>query len=147
MKKLILLLSVIIISSCSERKMSTNRALRISADYQTAFSRYVSNRNERESTYYNYEPEKYLLVKHKRPDIYKTEILPYKIIWDSLKLVNELYIMSNMSVEELEAWQKNISKIKVREREDIKVKKSDNVDISTGDNYWVDSLIIKLEGQ
>jgi hypothetical protein len=135
MKKTLILLAIsIFFISCnsgyeSVLKQPNDKYMDIAMDYQEKFDNYLHFKFDGASGYYSSSitpPVKWMIVKRECPEIYEEFILPSKIVWDSLQHVpreRTLYEGVNADIV--------AHKIKMKELDKIKVKKSQNVEINT----------------
>jgi len=145
MKKLIIFIVALLLLVSCEHNTQYNQGYRYVDKYNKAFALFLANKYDGKyySSDYTRIPDGLANFKVNYPDLYLEYIVPTKHIWDSLRFVPiELTLYGGLTP--------NILKYKLRikeiEKQRIKIKKSDDVTITTssGDNnIFTDSLIIQ----
>jgi len=135
MKKILILLiiSVFILTNC---KTDEEKCIKKISEYHEEFSRFLTYKYD-DYTYTIHQPSM-LDVKLICPDLYENEVLPIKTLWDSIAMIP----IQKTDIDGLSGNQlKYKLKIKQIEQTKVKVKKSDNVNVSN-DEYNIQTEIL-----
>ena len=123
----------------NHEKVIRDKHLIIIMKYHEYFDNYLLMKYDGYSRFYSHaieQPTDWIKVKIEAPELFELYIKPVKEMWDSLKLIPYEIAKYDGTSEDYLKY-----KIRMKELEKIKVKKSENVNILTGNNIiYVDSL-------